>query len=85
MDNNFPLAQYNLHIRIPPAESAAKERQVCKVPSAEGAQGAPPEQQPREASLDVEVTQSEREPHDHLPGSKDIIGTVNSAGRSAGT
>ena len=29
-------------------------------------------------SLDVEVTQSEREPHDFLPGRRVVIGPVNS-------
>ena len=43
----------------------------------------PPKQQPREASLGVEVTQSEQEPHNHLPESKDIIGLVDNAKRSA--
>ena len=43
------------------------------------------EQQSREqASLDVEVTQIERESQDHLPERRDIIGPVNSARRSAG-
>ena len=49
------------------------------------ARKAPPEQQTREASLDVEGTQTEWEAHDHLPESRDIIGPVDSAGRSAGT
>ena len=40
----------------------------------------PPEQRPREVSLNVEVTQRQ-EPHDHLPVSKDITGAVNSARR----
>ena len=44
----------------------------------------PPEQQPREASLDVEVTQIQRGLHDHLPETRDIIDLVNSARRNAG-
>ena len=32
----------------------------------------------------MEVIQTEREPHDHLPESRDIIGPVKSARRSAG-
>ena len=44
----------------------------------------PPEKQPREASLDVEVIQW-REPYDHLPESRRIFGPVNGARRSAGT
>ena len=40
------------------------------------------EQQPREASLDVEATQIEREPRGHLPERRDVIGAVNSAMRS---
>ena len=43
------------------------------------------EQQPREASLDVEATQIEREPHGHLPEGRGIIGPVNSARRTVGT
>ena len=38
-----------------------------------------------EASLEEEVAQIERGPHDHLPEGRDIIGPVNSARRSAGT
>ena len=48
------------------------------------ARTAPPEQQPREVSLDVEMTQIERELHDHLPEeSRDIIVPVDSARRRA--
>ena len=53
---------------------------MCKVPPVEEAKTAPvPAQQPREASLDVEVTQIEWGLHDHLPESRDILGPVNSA------
>ena len=42
-----------------------------------------PEQQRTEASLDVEVTPIDWRPHDHLPESREIIGPIMSARRSA--
>ena len=63
---------------VPPAKGAREERE--NVPGSSARKAPVPEQQPREASLEVEVTQIERGPRNHLPESRDIIGQVRSAG-----
>ena len=70
----------------PPVESGTESASWCGTTGRRSTKTTPvPEQQPKEASLEVEVTQIERGPHDHLPQSRDIIGLVKSASRGAGT